>query len=430
MFKWSKNILFLFIFTTLLLIILTGVFAYKYSYFSKLRIFFDSVPGYVLAQFEKKNLKKNQISIKIAKEDFEKLKIKREKILDFKSDVAIVESYNDTGQFVKAKLNYMDRNIEAKLTLGGLQHGLKYEKKWPFRVKLEDNQTLFGVNKFVLYHPKKRNYIFEWLFHKAFNEENGISPYYDFVPVSINDNYSGIYAIEESFDKKMLEKNNKADNPIIKIDMSQYRLKKQLNDGAVDDFTAWKDLPIIFWQENEKYKNNKIFKENFAIALNLYDGFRNNLYTTTETFNLKKLASYVALCDLFQGQHALLDHNLMLYFDSDTSLLEPISFESNSIDPRMDLSIEIARTTKDDLHLNIRNFFKDEKFVKEYIQHLQYYSDRKFLDNFLSSVDKQINKKLKILNSEFFYINKKKINILYKQQDFIRTNLAKIIKGK
>ena len=40
---------------------------------------------------------------KIVFQDFEKLKIKREKILDFKSDVAIVESYNDTGQFVKAK---------------------------------------------------------------------------------------------------------------------------------------------------------------------------------------------------------------------------------------------------------------------------------------------------------------------------------------
>ena len=48
-------------------------------------------------------------------------------------------------------------------------------------------------------------------------KENGISLFYDFILVSINNEYLGIYALEESFDKNMLSNNNLSDSPIIKI---------------------------------------------------------------------------------------------------------------------------------------------------------------------------------------------------------------------
>ena len=166
-----------------------------------------------------------------------------------------------------------------------------------------------------MYHPKKRNYLFEWLFHKTFKKENGISLFYDFIPVSINNEYLGIYALEESFDKNMLSNNNLSDSPIIKLDMSLARNTKQINNGEFYELQILKDPLITFWQEKNLYKNNEAFKNNFILAAKNLNKFRKGLLKTNEIFNLEKLATYVALCDLFQGQHALLDNNLIFYFN-------------------------------------------------------------------------------------------------------------------
>ena len=102
------------------------------------------------------------------------------------------------------------------------------------QIKILDKITDKALKQLELESKNKpRNYIFEWLFHKAVQKENGISLYYDFVPVLLNNKYLGIYALEESFDKTMLEKNNRQNSPIIKLDMSLVRNSLQINDGNI-----------------------------------------------------------------------------------------------------------------------------------------------------------------------------------------------------
>ena len=418
--KWFKIFLFIFFLLVSISFFFAGAYAHKFGYIGITRNIFKIIPNFVSGQMEKFNLKDKKIYIEIEDDDLNTLYSKRKKILSFEIKKAITETYDDTGQFINAKLNFKNKTFKAKLTLGGKQHGLANEGKWPFRIKLENNQTLLGVSKFVLYHPKERNYIFEWLFHKAVQKENGISLYYDFVPVVLNNKYLGIYALEESFDKTMLEKNNRQNSPIIKLDMSLVRNSAQINDGNIYKLNELKDPIITFWQEKKDYKNDKIFKKNFIFAAKQLDAFRKGFHKTSDIFDTKKLASYIALCDLFQGQHALTDSNLILYFNPKTLLLEPISFESNSNDPVLDLSIDISYSRES--YFTLKRIFEDNKFIKEYINYLKYYSQKKFLDNFLSNSNNEIKKKLKVLNSEF-YLFTKNTNILYKQQDFIKASM-------
>lgn len=418
--KRSKIFLFIFFLLVPISFFFAGAYAHKYGYIGIVRNTFKIVPNFVSGKIGKFNLEDKKIYIEIEDSDLDKLYSERKKILSFETEKAIIETYDDNGQFINAKLNFKNKTFKAKLALGGKQHGLAFEDKWPFRIKLENNQTLLGVSKFVLYHPGQRNYIFEWLFHMAFQKENGISLYYDFVPVLLNNKYFGIYALEESFDKTMLKKNNRQNSPIIKLDMSLVRDSSQINDGNTYKLNELKDPIITFWQEKEDYKNDKIFKKNFIFAAKRLDGFRKGFYKTSDIFDIKKLASYIALCDLFQGQHALTDNNLILYFNPKTLLLEPISFESNSIDSILDLSIDISYLDKS--NITLKRIFEDKKLIEVYINYLKYYSQKKFLDNFLSNLNNEMEKKSKFLNSEF-YLFTKKTNILYKQQDFIKANL-------
>lgn len=418
--NWSKKLLILVFLFILIFTFLTGAYSYKFGYIGIARNIFSIVPNFVSGQITKLNLKNKKLNILIEKKDFEKINSERKKIINFNKTNAITETFDDKNQFVKVKLNYKNKIINSYLTLGGLQHGLNNEKKWPFRIKTDGVETLLGVNKFVLYHPKNRNYIFEWIFHKTFKKENGISLFYDFIPVALNGDYLGIYALEESFGKKMLKNNNQENGPILKLDMSLARNTLQMNEGEFYELQILKDPLITFWQEKDSYKDDEEFKKNFVLAAKNLDGFRKGRFKTSEIFNLKKLATYVALCDLFQGQHALYDNNLIFYFNPETLLLEPISFETNSADSVFDLSIQISQSKGE--NLTLKRIFEDKKFNEEYISRLKYFSKKEFLDNLLSDLDLEIKKKIKILNSEFYSISNK-TDILYKQQKFIQANI-------
>ena len=58
-------------------------------------------------------------------------------------------------------------------------------------------------------------------------------------------------------------------------------------------------------------------------------------------------------------------------------MLEPISFESNSGDSVLDLSIQLSQSDKGG-YLTLKRMFEDEQFIKEYINKLKYFSKKNF----------------------------------------------------
>ena len=151
--------------------------------------------------------------------------------------------------------------------------------------------------------------------------------------------------------------------------MSINRKSRQYNKGIEFDLASNRFNEIVMWQENKDYVNDDEFNENFLIAAKKLNNFEYGNYKTSQVFDIKKMAMYVALCDLFQGQHALHKSNLIFYYNPDTSLLEPISFETNSMDNRFDLAIETSKKNK--AQNLIKKMFEEDKFVLEYIRYLK-----------------------------------------------------------
>jgi len=58
--------------------------------------------------------------------------------------------------------------------------------KWSLRVKVRDGETLMGMKRFSLQHPKTRDFIHEWVHHQAMLREDVLALRYDFVDVTIN----------------------------------------------------------------------------------------------------------------------------------------------------------------------------------------------------------------------------------------------------
>ena len=101
--------------------------------------------------------------------------------------------------------------MDLRIAGRNLDH-LRQPYKWSFKVKLKGNRTLFGMRKFSLLVPDARaisvNPLTEWICHQIEKAEGLISLRYDFVRVTINGKYIGIYALEERFDKHLIEHNS------------------------------------------------------------------------------------------------------------------------------------------------------------------------------------------------------------------------------
>ena len=90
-------------------------------------------------------------------------------------------------------------------------------ERWSFRVEVKGDKTFLGMKRFSLHHAVARNYVYEWLFHTVLKREGIIGLRYRFVTLHVNGTSQGIYALEENFDKRLLENNKRREGPILKF---------------------------------------------------------------------------------------------------------------------------------------------------------------------------------------------------------------------
>ena len=85
-------------------------------------------------------------------------------------------------------------------------------------------------------------------------------------------------------------------------------------------------LPVDSFQTS-KTLTDPVLSKQYRIAFNLLEAFRNRKLSARRVFDIKKMAIFMALCDLLGGHHALIANNFRFYYNPVTSKLEPIPFD-------------------------------------------------------------------------------------------------------
>ena len=139
-------------------------------------------------------------------EDYQKLAQVRQEALE--------SGYlDDNGDYVPAELVYNDSVYKVDLRLkGDVEDHYEHSYKWSFKVKVSGDDTLFGMKIFSLQHPKTRDYLNEWFFHEILEKAGLVALRYKFVDLEVNGKNMGVYALEESFEKRLIENNKKRSN--------------------------------------------------------------------------------------------------------------------------------------------------------------------------------------------------------------------------
>src|SRR3990172_4929026 len=156
-----------------------------------------------------------RLVLDVKHEHFQKLAYQRELALGRGLRIA------SDDDFVPARIRrHGDRTLRAKVRLKGDWVDHLTGPKWSYRVKLRGEDTLFGMKSFSLQHPKTRRFVYEWVFHQALTREDIVALRYEFVELTVNGKDLGVYALEEHFDKRLVEYRRRREGPILKFDES------------------------------------------------------------------------------------------------------------------------------------------------------------------------------------------------------------------
>lgn len=357
--------------------------------------------------------KSKSMYINIDFENYQKIEYKRQKAIELGTLVSSGEDY------VPATIVYEGEKYDVKLRLKGDLPDHWEGDKWSFRIKVENDKTIMGTSVFSIQDPRTRQEINERIYQDSLKNEGVIGLRYHFLEVFINGENKGIYAFEEHFSKELIENNSRREGVIVKFseDFSFEKSAKteNLEIDLVEDFYR---SPVTVFENEQKLLSDPVRSKQFKKAVGLLENLRNGTLKPSEVLDVDKTAKYYALSTAMNCPHSRVWHNVRLYYNPVTSLLEPIGFDGNcrregGQEALLEYSPQCIAFKNDSSCLFETADFselvlRDPIIFKAYIQNLERMSEKEYLDNLFSGLESEIKKDVILIQKEkpFYHFSK------------------------
>lgn len=328
--------------------------------------------------------------------------------LEYQRTRALKESVKDF-QYVPATIRVgAGAPVKVKIHAKG-DRTIHYDEfdKTSYRVRVKGDNTVLGMKIFSLQKSRVRNYIHEWIFLDMARKSGLVAPRYKFLQLIRNGKNLGIFALEEHYEKHLIESNQRRDGPILQFDENtslDYK-KAVIAPYRSKSWTTPDKLPVT------------------RKAVQLLEAFRREELAVSQVFDADKLAAFLAITDLTGTHHGAITKSLRFYYNPITSKLEPVPFDGHRLDTPQEY---IARLFGYDTmivsgyglagkkehwihdlyggwfrHLfNNENTF-DTRFVSKYMAELEKITAPGHLENYFSGVDEELSHNLDLVYKEF-----------------------------
>jgi len=370
-------------------------------------------------------VKPRKISIDISHEGYQKLRYSR--------DRAISEGFLVThdDSYVQAKLRFSDQTVKVQLRLKGDEIRHVTSNKWSFRVKTQGNDTFMGMRKFSLHAAHERAYVAEWLFHHMAQRDDLLGLRYEFADITLNGEHLGIYAIEEHFEKRLIEHNRRREGPILSFDEDYWwdeqhalytnNLKHMWTFDWFrlrPDYSGYHALRMTPFQSKRTYTNESLHAQ-YKIARALLARFRDGQLQSSQVFDVNRVARYLALCDLFGGSHSFHTNQLRFYYNPVISKLELIPYDPGLGENPRKLTMPLNTLPGHVKRVNrlftkqfdtrwgynqayfLGQLFEDWTFYEAYNRELYRLSNKTYLDEMLAHFQEQLHRQTQIIQTEY-----------------------------
>lgn len=312
-----------------------------------------------------------------------------------------------------------------------------------YRIKVKGDYSFNGLKTFSIQHPKTRNFLHEWFMHEWCDAEGLLATSYDFLPVVFNGDGMGVYAIEEHFDKQLLEQKNRREGVLLKFDETGFWDLTRLKSDNSKSYPYYQQSVISLFKKKRTLKN-KVLKDQFIDGSKALKLFKDLDTRVSEVVDLKQIAKYYAILELGCAYHANNWHNRRFYFNPITQNLETIGFDMLAGEkPEQELSImyglNAERESLKEARMDAR-LYKNSDFRMYYLGYLKQFSDATYLKQLFSNLEEELALKEQLMNEEFidseldkeFYyerarvVNKKMKFLTKKWDDYMKVPFKEI----
>jgi hypothetical protein len=355
------------------------------------------------------------IALDISKSAIIKLANKREEAL--KQNILITKKTD----WVRAQFN---DSLAAEVRLKGDWTDHLRGKKWSLRIELLNNKLWNGMEEFSIQSPATRSIMCEWVYHQMLTHEDLLTTRFFFMPVKINYNMKGIYAVEEHFTEQLLKWQQRPNGPLLKFNEDHLWDTRLINAelGAL--------YPVLEAAEIEVYSSKKFKKDSakyqqMVAGRNLLFAAQHNLMPASDVYDIERMGKYFALIDLMGASHSLIWHNLRFYYNPKTKRIEPIGYDANPTTGRTanhkTKYLEMFQKTNFPNNF-YTNLFTDKHFCKAYLSALKEYTNPTFLDKVFQHMEPEFKTIKQLLKREFVNYSFHK-NMVYERAVLIRKQL-------
>jgi len=300
--------------------------------------------------------------------------------------------------------------LTATVQLKGTQvTHIRDPHKWSLRIDVAGDGQILGMQHFTIHHPRERNYLDEWYYLRALQQEGLAALQYDFVRVTLHGEDLGVYAVEELPEPSMLARSGRPAGPLLRFDQTALlqewvrfgdALKKGVGTGA-GTLAAAEVQP--FYPE-ALATGTEQERADYIRGASLLDAFRRGEASASQAFDVPLMARFLAVTDLFGSWHGLNWNNLRLYYNPESARLEPVGYDTNAGDDISDVGLigqGIAQFEFDESRQLIERLFADAALARAYVAELTRLSDPAWLGAYLAAQHDDAQRNYSLLYGEF-----------------------------
>ena len=294
---------------------------------------------------------------------------------------------------------------KAKIRMKGVRAiHWKDKRASSYKIDLIGDNRLWGMEEFSVQKPITKNYVYEFLFHKLLSKTNNLHLKYFPIKLNFNDEDRGVYAVEESFSKELLERQKKRNGPIFSLNEDIGEWYPNVNYEIYSDSYWLREYP-------------KLTESAFSILNQIKE---NENLDIGDHFDINKWASYFAVIDLLGAYHGSLSKSVRLYFNPTSSKFEPIGYDAHLGAGKFDNFIFadfLQESSPNCIYIceesewyfkffKLKNGELNSNFIEKYVYYLGLYSSDDFINKFLEENNKEIQKFNLLVYSENSKVDK------------------------
>ena len=273
------------------------------------------------------------LQLSLAPQNEARLRSKRRQALE--DGVLVTEE----GDFVPGWIEHGDRSLRMRMRLKGDWVDHLRSDSWSLRLKLKDGANLFGMRAFSLHRASTRGGPGELLLLDQMRAAGIIALRSFPVHVVLNGRDLGVMLVEEHFDGVMLAANGRREGVILGFDEDalwrqrrSYLRREEAGDPVPPEhqveFVTPTSMPVRIFDEDRVWRTPALRAQG-ETAIGLLRGYIAGTLRAENVFDLRLWARHHCIASAWGAWHGLGSHNLRMYFNPVTRLLEPIAFDND-----------------------------------------------------------------------------------------------------